>query len=145
MANENKTPKPVGPKVEPEAQASAAPGSAGNEKPKSITPPIDMLAERMRLRVNKAFLGSKISTVDRNSINQLAGTLALQTGEKDKASARLEYLLCFLEGDIDWKKRYKEVFGLEPPKKKTYVEIPESLRQRSRTLKASGKFEEPDY
>lgn len=153
MATENTTPQPAQttPTSNPAASApptpteAPAPAEMPTDERKVITPPIDMLAERMRVRVNQGFLNSNLSSVDRNSINHLAGTLALQSGEKDKASARLEYLLCFLDGDIDWKKRYKEVFGLEPPKERRSASIPESVLKRGRISAAKGSIEEPDY
>jgi len=121
MATENETPEPAA------APETPTPETAGakTEGSKVMTPPIDMLAERMRVRVNKA--------------------LALRSDEKDKASVRLEYLLCFLEGDIDWKKRYKEVFGLEPPKERRSVSIPEDVLRRGRKARAAGLQEEPEY
>lgn len=153
MATENTTPQPAQPTPTPDPAAAAppappeapAPAETPTGERKVITPPIDMLAERMRVRVNQGFLKSNLSSVDRNSVNHLAGTLALQSDEKDKASARLEYLLCFLDGDIDWKKRYKEVFGLEPPKERRSVIIPESVRKRGKISSAKGVIEEPDY
>ena len=141
MATENETPEPAA------APETPTPETAGakTEGSKVLTPPIDMLAERMRVRVNRALLDSNLSSVDRNSVNQLAGTLALRSDEKDKASVRLEYLLCFLEGDLDWKKRYKEVFGLEPPKERRSVSIPEDVLRRGRKARAAGLQEEPEY
>jgi hypothetical protein len=141
MATENETPEPP---ATPEASTPETAG-AKTEGSKILTPPIDMLAERMRVRVNKALLNSNFSSVDRNSVNQLAGTLALRSDEKDKASVRLEYLLCFLEGDIEWKKRYKEVFGLEPPKERRSVSIPEDVLRRGQKARAAGLYEEPEY
>lgn len=143
MANENSTPNPAEVAKAPEGAPQTPEANAGGRK--VITPPIDMLAERMRLRVNQNLLRSDLSSVDRNSMNQLAGTLALRSEEKDKASVRLEYLLCFLEGDIDWKKRYKEVFGLEPPKERSKATIPKRVRNRSRRGPVSDQIEEPEY
>ena len=83
--------------------------------PDDYTP--DTLDGYMRMRVMKLFREQDLTVVEKNAINQLAGTLALQSGEEDKASARIEYLLCFLEGEIDWRKRYEQVFKLKPPTK----------------------------
>lgn len=143
MATENQTSnsnnEPQGP------AADAAPQDAAPATRKVLTPPIDMLAERMRVRVNEGLMRSELSSIDRNSINQLAGTLALRSDEKDKASVRLEYLLCFLEGDIDWKKRYKEVFGLEPPEKGNVSNIPMNLLYSRGKGSSSDLIEEPEY
>lgn len=145
MAAENSNPNSTDGPQSPAADA-ASPGSAPKQEgPKTLVPPIDMLAERMRVRVNEGLLRSDLSSVDRNSINQLAGTLALRSDEKDKASVRLEYLLCFLEGDIDWKKRYKEVFGLEPPKESSAVNIPAQLLRPKRRGSSADLIEEPEY
>lgn len=81
--------------------------------PEEYTP--DTLDGYMRMRVMELFREQNLPVVEKNAINQLAGTLAIQSGEEDRASARIEYLLCFLEGEIDWRKRYEEVFKLKPP------------------------------
>jgi len=96
----------------------------------------------MRVEVMRLLRESGLKAVEKNALNQLAGTLALESGEDDKASARLEYLMIFLEGDIDWRKRYKEVFGLNPPTKMAPVR--KTTKPKGKKKNPSG-IEEPDY
>jgi hypothetical protein len=99
----------------------------------------------MRMRVMHLFQEKNLPAVEKNAINQLAGTLALESGEDDKASARLEYLLCFLEGEIDWRKRYKEVFGLNPPTKMAPILKKSKKKTSDKKKKNPNGIEEPDF
>lgn len=82
---------------------------------KSGSPTIDLVNDAIRLRVAKLTRTGKFSAVERSSMHKLAGFLSEKMDDEDPEMARLEYLLAFMEGDIDWKARYKEVFNAEPP------------------------------
>lgn len=88
---------------------------------------IDLVAAEMRARVNKLKLESTISSYERTQMGLLATRLSenLPYGD-DSEIARLEWMLIFLEGDFDWKNKYKEVFGsaLKEPKKKQDMKFP---------------------
>ena len=94
---------------------------------------IDLVVAEMRARVNKLKLESKTSSYERTQMGLLATRLSenLPYGD-DENVARLEWLLIFLEGDVDWKEKYEEVFGkkLAEPK----VTIPKkTMKSRFRT------------
>ncbi len=94
---------------------------------------IDLVVAEMRARVNKLKLESEISSYERTQMGLLATRLSenLPYGD-DENVARLEWLLIFREGDVDWKKKYEEVFGkkLAEPK----VAIPKkTMKSRFQT------------
>lgn len=83
----------------------------------SASKKIDLVVAEMRARVNKLRLESDISSYERNQMGLLATRLSenLPYGENQDV-ARLEWLLIFMEGDVDWKDKYEEVFGQKLPK-----------------------------
>ena len=96
---------------------------------KSVEPKIDLVLEAIQDEVNRLRAESDLSAADRSAMSELASDLC--AGEDDFEVARLEWLLLFLSGDVDWRKKFKEIFGRDP------VEKPVSL---SRSKFPKSKF-----
>ena len=72
---------------------------------------VDLVVVEMRSTVNKLKMKSKLSSYERTQMGLLATRLSENLGrEDDPEVARLEWMLIFLEGDVEWKAKYKEVF-----------------------------------
>lgn len=96
---------------------------------------IDLVVAEMRARVNKLRLESDISSYERNQMGLLAARLSenLPYGENQDV-ARLEWLLIFMEGDVDWKAKYEEVFGKKlskPPARSSEKPMKSRFQARS--------------
>lgn len=96
---------------------------------------IDLVVAEMRARVNKLRLESEMSSYERNQMGLLATRLSENLPYGDNQDiARLEWMLIFLEGDVDWKKKYQEVFGKKlskPSSPGLNVKTPNRFRTRS--------------
>jgi hypothetical protein len=96
-------------------------------------PKIDLVLEAIRDEVNRLRAKSDLSSVDRSSMSELAA--ALSAGEDDFEVARLEWLLLFLSGDVDWRKQFKKTFGREPAKKSVSLSRSDFPKPKFRTLR----------
>jgi len=100
---------------------------------KPVEPKVDLVLEAIRDEVNRLRAGSDLSAVERSAMSELAA--ALCAGEDDFEVARLEWLLLFLSGDVDWRKQFKKTFGREPVKKPVSLKRSDFPKPRFRTLR----------
>jgi hypothetical protein len=100
---------------------------------KPVEPKIDLVLEAIRDEVNRLRAESDLSAADRSAMSELAA--ALSAGDDDFEVARLEWLLLFLTGDVDWRKQFKKTFGREPVKEPVSLSRSDFPKPKFRTIR----------